>query len=450
MVEPNFSIMIVDDDLEVRTALSEYFSGAGWQVTDCDSGATALRQVRVKPPQIIVSDMRMPGMNGMELHAQLANMGIRIPFVIVSAHGDIPTAVAATRSGVIDFIEKPFDPQEIVNLAQRVVEDAELQRQNARLREQLGRLVGLDAILVGNSPGIVDLRQNIIDVAEVNAAVLVLGETGTGKELVARALHDMSQRAGNEFVAVNCAAIPDGLFESTMFGHVKGAFTNAINASSGVFVAASEGTLFLDEIGSCPVEQQAKLLRAIESNEVIPVGSSKATVVNTRIIAATNADVRANIDTGLFREDLYYRLSTITLELPPLRTRGDDILLLYTMHLQRFAAAYGVDVPGLSDDDILALHSHNWPGNVRELRQVAERRILAARRGHGSVRGVIDAATAFSEQQRGLKEQVDSFERQFIANALSQVDGTMDDVAIHLGIARRTLNEKLVKYGLKR
>ncbi len=450
MAEQHLSVLIVDDDREVREALSEFFEGAGWRTATARSGQEALARIDPDPPDAIVTDVRMPGMSGLELHRQLKERDIEVAVVMISAHGDIPMAIEAMRAGIYDFIEKPFDPERVLEAATRAAETQRLRRQNERLRAQLGRLAGLGAVLVGESAQMHKLRRDIAEIAEIDAAVLVLGETGSGKELVARALHDMSTRAGEAFVPVNCAAVPEGLFESTMFGHLKGAFTGAVQAGKGAFQVADGGSLFLDEIGACPLDQQAKLLRVLEAGEVAEVGSSVPRPIDARVISATNADLEASIAAGSFRDDLFYRVSTITLRLPPLRERGDDIVLLFTQQLERFAKVYGVDPPELSQEDVALLLGHAWPGNVRELRQVAERRMLDARYKRGSVRQALGRGSAPAALGSALKEQVETYERAVLAAALARVEGTMDDVARELGIARRTLNEKLAKYGLSR
>ena len=450
MLDQQRSVLLVDDDREIREALSDYLAGAGWLVTSAGSGAEALERVREDPPDVVVTDMRMPGMSGMELYGELSALSPELPVLMITAHGDIPMAIEATRAGVFDFIEKPFDPQQIADAAARAAETASLQRQNSRLRRQIGRLAGLDALLVGESPAIRRLRQDIVDIAEVKSPVLILGETGTGKELVARALHDMSPRAGEPFVPVNCAAVPDGLFESTMFGHLKGAFSGAVDTAKGAFRTADGGSLFLDEIGACPLNQQAKLLRALESGEVAAVGSVEPRRFDARVISATNVDLRAEVAAGRFRDDLFYRICTVTLYLPPLRERGDDIVLLFAAQLERLAKVYGAEPPEPTAADLSMLKSHAWPGNVRELVQVAERRMLAARRGRGSLREAMDGGAGPPSEAASLKDQLEAYERTLIAEALTQVEGSMDEVAEHLGIARRTLNEKLAKYGLKR
>jgi len=447
--ETRRSVLIVDDDREIRDALAEFFGGAGWRAQVAASGADAMRALAADPPDIIISDMRMPRMSGLELHAEIKRFAPDLPVIIVTAHGDIPMAVEATRAGAAEFIEKPYDPEQLLDAAERCAAKGDLQRQNDRLRARLRKMAGLDAALMGESNAIRALREDVADVAATDASVLILGETGAGKELVARALHDMSQRAAGPFTPVNCGAIPDGLFESTMFGHLKGSFTGASEGRPGAFRSADKGTLFLDELGACAPDHQAKLLRALEAREVTPVGASAPKAVDIRVISATNAELLTPGQPETFRSDLYYRVSTVILRVPPLRTRGEDVILLFAAFLEHFSKVYEIDPPEISDDDRTTLLSHHWPGNVRELRHVAERRALAARRGRGSVREALDSRASAS-CSAPLREQMDAYERMLLVEALERVEGTMDDVAQQLGIGRRTLNEKLVRHGISR
>jgi len=444
------SVLIVDDDREILGALGSFFDGVGWRAQVAASGVEALDLIAADPPDIVITDMRMPGMSGIELHAEIRRRAPELPVVFVTAHGDIPIAVEATRAGVADFIEKPYDPELLLEVAERCAAHGDLRRQNESLRARLRKLAGLSAALLGECPEMRALREDVADVAATDAAVLILGETGAGKELVARALHDMSARAAGPFVPINCGAVPEGLFESAMFGHLKGAFTGAGERRPGAFQAADGGTLFLDELGACAPDNQAKLLRALEAREITPLGASAPQAVNIRVISATNADL---LDAGRaesFRRDLYYRVSTVILHLPPLRARGEDVILLCAAFLEQFAKVYGVEPPAITAEDRTALMAHDWPGNVRELRHVAERRTLAARRGRGSIREALDSRSADRKSGSTLREQIDAYERVLLAEALERVEGTMDDVARHLGIGRRTLNEKLVRHGLSR
>ncbi|PLX33966.1 MAG: sigma-54-dependent Fis family transcriptional regulator [Hyphomicrobiales bacterium] len=442
-------VFIVDDDREMRQSLTQFLTRSGCVATSFNAAAEALEVLPSARPDVLVSDVRMPGLSGLELLQKLNESGPRPPTVMITAHGDVPMAVEAMRLGAFDFIEKPFLPARLHDAIRRAAEFGRLRDENAHLRQRLRRLSGLDRVLIGECAGMRQLREDIEDAADTEAPVLILGETGTGKELVAQALHDLSRRCGQAFVPVNCAAIIDSLFESEMFGHMAGSFTGAAGASPGHFGAADGGTLFLDEIGACPAQQQPKLLRALEAGEVIPVGSPAPKTVDVRFISATNDALEASIKSGAFREDLYFRLNTLVLKIPPLRDRGDDVLLLFNHYLLHFAKIHETEPPHISAEDTAALIAESWPGNVRQMRQVAERRILAARRGRGSVAEALRTAPAESDRELSLKQNVEHYERLLIEKALAE-GGPMDQVAERLGIARRTLNEKMQRHGLNR
>jgi two-component system C4-dicarboxylate transport response regulator DctD len=444
-------VLIVDDDREIRESLSYYFNSVGWSPQTAKSGDDALKTIRNELPDVVISDIRMPGMDGQDLLLRIKQLAPDLPVVMITAHGDVPAAIEAMKAGAVDFIEKPYDPEDVVQAAMQVVEDARSRERNANLRKRLLGARGLEAVLIGDSPEMAQLRQNVADMADTDASVLIIGETGTGKEVVAQALHDISSRSKGPFIPVNCAAVTDELFDAAMFGHRAGAFTGATQASPGFFVAADNGSLFLDELSACSQTTQPKLLRALESRQVTPVGEARPHPVNVRIICASNENLEERIARGSFRADLYYRVNTLILQIPPLRQRLDDILPLFTYFLMRFAKDYGINPPELTTADISTLFNHDWPGNVRELCHVAERRVLAARRGRDSVGEAMSLLSAeASSPEQTLKEKVEAFERQIIARVLEDCDGSMDDVANLLGIARRTLNEKLARYGLRR
>ena len=434
-------ILIVEDDKAMRVSLVELMEAAGWRVeamARAEKVADRLAQVR---PDVILTDVRMPGMSGLELLASL-DPDVSPPVVLISAHGDIPMAVQAMQDGAYSFVEKPYRPRRLLNILTHAAEQSRMKQNNARLKERLLRLSGLDRILLGQSDQIGVLRRDILDLAEAEVAVLILGETGTGKELVARALHDLGRNADAPFLALNCAALNPESFEAEMFGVADGA--------EGRLVAAFGGTLFLDEICSCPPQVQAKLLRVIEDKQVMPVGATKPVPVSFRVISATNEDVETAVSENRFRKDLLFRINTLVLDIPPLRQRRDDLTLLMTRFLEEFAQVYEVAAPEITQDDLAALVAHDWPGNVRELRSVAERRVLADRHGSGSV-----AAAMRTEGGRGggpetLREMVAAFERELIGKAIQAHEGRMDAAAEALGIGRRTLNEKIVKLGLNK
>ncbi len=446
-------VLIVDDDREIRESLSYYFKSVGWSPKAARSGDEALKIILRELPGVVISDIRMPGMDGLDLLARIKQLAPDLPVVMITAHGDVPAAIEAMKAGAVDFIEKPYDAESVVQAAVQAVENARLSERNSDLRKRFLEAQGLEAMLIGNSPEMALLRQDIADMGDTDASVLIMGETGTGKELVARALHDMSSRSKGPFIPVNCAAVTDELFDAAMFGHRAGAFTGATQASPGFFMAAIQGSLFLDELSACSQHAQPKLLRALESREITPVGETSPRPVDIRIICASNENLEERIRQGSFRADLYYRVNTLIIHIPPLRQRSDDILPLFMHFLIRFARDYGIDPPDVTASDISALFNHDWPGNVRELRHVAERRVLAARRGRGSVgeaMSLLSAEASRTNPEQTLKEKVEAFERQIIARVLDDCDGSMDDVASLLGIARRTLNEKIARYGLRR
>lgn len=438
---PSYRVLVVDDDREMRESLSHLLAKAGWQVESLAGGAEAEARIAALQPDVVLSDVRMPGMSGLDLLRRLVNVG-GPPIVLISAHGDIPMAVEAMRDGAYSFLEKPFDPRRLLTALRHAAEHYRLREDTRRLRDRLARLSDLDRILLGDSETIRALRVDVQDLGETDSTVMLLGETGTGKELVARSLHDLSPRAPRPFIAVNCAAIPEGHFEDTMFGHAE--------RHQGTLAAADGGTLFLDEIGACPPATQAKLLRAIETREFLPVGATQTQRSDFRLVSASNEHLEAAVSDGKFREDLLYRLNTVVLSLPPLRERRDDIPLLYQHFVAQSAASFEIEPPDMTAEDLAALLSHDWPGNVRELRHVAERRVLAARRGRGSVADAISLDADSGDVPETLREAVAAFERQLIAKAIQSHKGRMDAVAEALGIGRRTLNEKIVKLGLKK
>ncbi|MEL7172000.1 MAG: sigma-54 dependent transcriptional regulator [Pseudomonadota bacterium] len=431
--------VVIDDDRDMRASLGELLTASGWCFRSLSRAEDLAEAEAAFDPQVVLSDVRMPGMAGTDL---LNGRGEDAPpIVLISAHGDIPMAVDAMQRGAYSFLEKPFDPRRLINILTHAADQFRLRRDTARLRSRLADLSGLDRLLIGESETTVRLREDILDLAEARANVLILGETGTGKGLVARALHDLSSRSGAAFIVVNCAAIAADRVEATLFGVADG--------PRGMIAAADGGTLFLDEIGACPLETQAKLLRAIEAREVQPIGAERATAVDFRMLAATNEDLDDAVARGRFREDLLYRLNTFVISIPPLKGRSDDILPLFEHFLGEASRTMEAVPPPVSPEDLMALLAHDWPGNVRELRHVAERRVLAARRGRGSVSEAI-RRDDITDVPDTLREAVAAFERQLIGKAITAHQGRMDAVAEALGIGRRTLNEKIVKLGLKK
>ncbi|MEL6218561.1 MAG: sigma-54 dependent transcriptional regulator [Pseudomonadota bacterium] len=433
------TILVVDDDREMRISLSHLLDKAGYTVVVASNGAEALKALRNSETDVVLSDVRMPTMDGLEFQRRAANV-TSVPIVLFSAHGDIPLAVEAIQNGAYNFLEKPFDPRRMVTLLGNAVRFKRLLDRTERLEQRLSALTDLEQILIGDNPSVVAVRKDVLNFAETAANVLVTGETGTGKELVARALHDLGKGPGAPFVAVNCAAIPPDRFEEAVFG--------SADQPGGLMRRADGGTLFLDELSSMPVETQSKFLRVIETRVCEPIGGAAPVEVDVRLVSAMSQDPQEAVAQGLLRQDLLFRLNTLMIELPNLADRGDDVLLLFHHYLGRLASVYQITVPELSASDYSALLAHDWPGNVRELQSVAERFVLASRHGGGKVHTAIQGGTEAPEIPSTLREAVAAFERQLIAQAISSNAGRMDNAAAQLGIGRRTLNEKIVKLGI--
>jgi DNA-binding NtrC family response regulator len=433
----SYRVVVADDDREMRASLEDLLESAGWDVRSVNRAERVAEMAKQFSPDVILTDVRMPGQGGLSLLD--ARPSDAPPVVVITAHGDIPMAVDAIHAGAYSFLEKPFDPRRLLTILDHAAEQHRLSHQSARLRLRLSELSGLDRVLLGETPEVRDLREDILDLVDVRGPVMLRGETGTGKELVARALHDLGPNAVGPFVVVNCATLPPDKFATIMFGDT---------ASQGLMAAADGGTLFLDEIGACPSIVQAQLLRVIEASEVLSVGATQSVVVDAHIISATNTDLEAAVRAETFRADLLFRLNTHQVSLPTLRDRRSDIALLYTHFAAQSAAVYETNPPTITPEDMSALLAHDWPGNVRELRHVAERRVLAARRGRGSVAQALSGDESVEDLPGTLREAVAAFERQMIGNAISAHSGRMDAVAEALGIGRRTLNEKIVKLDL--
>ena len=430
-----FKALIIDDDKEMRASLMHLLANANWMVEDSATAIDIEKKIAEFRPDVILSDVRMPGRTGTEF-LQAFSAVDNAPIILMSAHGDIPMAVNAIQAGAYGFLEKPFDPIRLLQAMEHAAQQYNLIKSSARLKARLSDLSGLDRILLGNSDLIKGVKETIIDFSEINSTVLIHGATGTGKELVAKAIHDLSGASDTPFIAMNCATIPMQDFEAITFGQ------------DGIISKAESGTLFLDEITSAPLEIQAKLSRFLETKEYTPLGSTQTVIGNIRIIAATNDDPTEALKSGDLREDFYFRISGLTVKLPNLQQQKDDIPLLFQHFTNEFGRLYEVTPAIQTAGDISALLSHTWPGNVRELRSIAERCVLAARRGGGGAGAALGADVDVVQTPENLRGAVAAFERTLITRAVQAHSGRMDDVAEALGIGRRTLNEKIVKLSI--
>lgn len=443
------TIAVVDDDLEMSNALCELLRENGYLAIGVNSGADALALVEREEPDLLVTDLRMRGMAGNELQMQLKALAPSLPVIIITAFGSIQTAVESIKLGAFDYITKPFGNDEFLLVVSRALENSELHREIRRLRSELARNSGLPNIIAAN-PKMAALQAMVGQLADSLATVLVIGESGTGKDLIARTLHFLSSRRGGPFIPVNCAAMPENLIESELFGYVKGAFTDARRGKRGLFAAAHGGTLFLDEIGDMPISLQSKLLRTIEDKRVRPLGATEETAVDVRIIAATNSDLEAAMRNGRFRSDLYYRLATVTLSVPPLRERTEDIPLLIKHFLTRAAAEAGKAVPEIKPEAMSRLLRYRWPGNVRELQNAVQHGVILCRDDVIKVKdlppriaGDLVASTRVLEDLASRRVSLARLERDYVRTVLELVNGNKTEAAAILQIDRKTLYRKI-------
>lgn len=439
-------VILVDDEPDVLEAGRQSLELAGLAVECHASPEKALPNISPNSRGILVTDVRMPGVSGLELLGLVLSIDPQFPVILITGHGDIPMAVQAMRDGAYDFIEKPFSPEQLVTSVKRALEQRRLVLDNRALRDQLGGGSSLERRLVGKNPEMVRLRERIGGFANADADVLILGETGTGKEVVARSLHELSDRSKGHFVAINCGALPETIIESELFGHEAGAFTGAAKARLGKFEYADGGTLFLDEIESMPMDMQSRLLRVLEERTVVRLGSNAEIPVNVRVIAATKEALSGPVERGEFREDLYYRLNVLTLSIPPLRCRRDDIPLLFAHFLGNCATRLKREIGEPGPGDLALLTAHDWPGNVRELDNVAMRFALGLGIEFSEMDNAPDADTLNSAT---LADQLAGLEKLILSRTLSQCRGSMKQCYERLGVSRKTLYDKLKRYGIQ-
>jgi two-component system C4-dicarboxylate transport response regulator DctD len=438
-------VLIIDDDDDLRHALTQSLQLAGYDVSEYSQGQAVLSHINRELYGVVVTDIRMPVIDGMQLLAKILEIDPAMPTILITGHGDISTAVDAMRNGAYDFIEKPFAGERLLNAVSRALEKRRLVLENRTLRQELSGQEGLDKRLVGRTPAMLKLRSEIVALAQTDVDVLIWGETGSGKEVVARALHEEGDRKGKPFVALNCGAIPLAMMESELFGHESGAFTSANKQRVGKLEYAHGGTIFLDEIESMPMELQVKLLRVIETRTIERLGSNKVISLDVRFIAATKSDLELASQRQEFRADLYYRLNVITLVIPSLRERKEDIpALIY--HLAREARArYRREIPDITPELMAEFMAYDWPGNVRELRNSVDRWVLGMGLGLSSE----TAPSTTLLEDTDLATQMAYVERSLIVTALSANQGSIKKTYEQLGVSRKALYEKMKKYHLQ-
>jgi two-component system C4-dicarboxylate transport response regulator DctD len=434
------AVMVVDDEAPIREAVEQWLTLSGFEVRLFSRAEECLAALPEHFAGVILSDVRMPGMDGLQLLAEVQRRDRDLPLILLTGHGDVPMAVDAMRDGAYDFLEKPFSPETLLGSLRRALEKRALVLENRTLHEQADNRSRLDATLLGMSPTMQTLRRQVLDLSQLPVNVLIRGETGSGKEMVARCLHDFGPRADKPFVAVNCAAIPEQLFEAELFGHESGAFTGAQGKRIGKLEYAHGGTVFLDEIESMPLAQQVKLLRVIQERRIERLGSNQSVEIDLRIIAATKPDLLEEARAGRFREDLAYRLNIAELRLPPLRERREDIPMLYSHFSRNAAERLGRSAPVSSGEQLSHLLSHDWPGNVRELANSAERQVL----------GLEPPVAEAIPVGQSLVAQQEAFEAHCIRSALQRHRGDIKAVLHELQLPRRTLNEKMQRHALVR
>ncbi|PBP85554.1 sigma-54-dependent Fis family transcriptional regulator [Pseudomonas syringae] len=436
------SVIVVDDEAPIRQAVEQWLTLSGFEVQVFARAEECLAHLPEHFPGVVLTDVRMPGMSGLELLTRLQGADRDLPVILLTGHGDVPMAVEAMREGAYDFLEKPFSPETLISNLRRALEKRQLVLENRRLHEQADARTRLDATLLGVSPGMQTLRRQVLELAQLPVNVIIRGETGSGKELVARCLHDFGPRAARPFVALNCAAIPEHLFEAELFGHESGAFTGAQGKRIGRLEYADGGTVFLDEIESMPMAQQVKLLRVLQDKRLERLGSNQSIDVDLRIIAATKPDLLEEARAGRFREDLAYRLNVAELRLPPLRERLEDIAQLFSHFARAAAERVGREAPALDAARLSHLLGHDWPGNVRELANAAERQAL----------GLEQALPQPDTQWPGhsLAARQEAFEAQCLRASLARHKGDIKAVLNELQLPRRTLNEKMQRHALVR
>jgi two-component system response regulator HydG len=446
------AILIVDDELGILDVLRILLKGEGFDVTTAQGGKAGLEALKAAPPDIVLTDIKMPGVSGMDLLAAVREQDPETPVILMTAQASLQTAIQAVNQGAFAYVQKPFSNDELVSVCRRAAEFRRLKAENKQLKQEIRRRERSGFTKpVGNSRAFVEVLKLAEQVAPTESTVLIQGESGTGKEVVARWIHERSARRDGPFLSINCGALPESLLESELFGHVKGSFTGAVRDKQGLFAAARGGTFFLDEIGEMSPATQVKLLRVLQEREAIPVGGTEAIPVDVRLVAATNRDLEDDIKRGRFRSDLYYRLNVVAIHLPPLRERRDDIEILSQEFLARIAKARGEEPKALSEEAKAALLAYDWPGNVRELENALERAVVLTKGGTIELAALPDKVTTRRAEPLVAKRThpnptLDVIERAYITWVLQSEGGNKTRAAEVLGIDPSTLYRKLSRY----
>ncbi|NQT79049.1 MAG: sigma-54-dependent Fis family transcriptional regulator [Candidatus Aminicenantes bacterium] len=435
-------ILVVDDEDIVRESLRDWLENVGYKVIIAGSGEEALQIVKQKKIKIMLADLVMPGIDGIELMKEARKIVPAISTVIITAYGSVQTAISAIKEGAHDYIEKPFCPEKVELLIKNLVEHQNLIEENISLRRKIEDRYHFEGI-IAKSPKMLKIFELIKTVAPTSATVLITGKTGTGKEIIARAIHHKSLRRDKPFIVTSCAALPESLLESELFGHEKGSFTGAVERKKGKFEAGDKGTLFLDEIGEINANTQIHLLRALEEKKITRVGSNEEIDVDIRLIAATNRNLKAMVKQGKFREDLYYRLNVVTIELPPLKDRGEDILPLAEHFLKKFAEENNKSIKIFSPEVVKFMLNYLWPGNVRELENMVERCVILSK---NKTITLAEVPQDIIHPMPAVGKTIEGVERNHIINVLEETKGNISKAAEILGIRRMTLYNKLKKY----
>ena len=436
-------VLLVEDDEDVRIGSRQALELAGFTVECFECVEEARSSIGPHAPAVVLLDVKLPGMSGLDWLNEIQALDRELPVILVTGHGDIAMAVQAIRDGAYDFVAKPFSADHLTAVVRRAIDKRRLTMQVARLRDQLQARDGVESLLMGKSAAMERVRQLVRGLASTSVDVMIYGETGTGKDVVARCLHSQSSRGAMNFVALNCGGMPETLAESELFGHEAGSFTGAARTHIGKLEHANGGTLFLDEIESMPIAVQVKLLRALQERTIERVGAHKAIQIDTRVVAASKEDLRALSAAHRFRADLYYRIAVAFIELPPLRARREDIPLLFEHFTQCAAARYQRAAPALSTAQLANLMGYDWPGNVRELRNVADRFVLGLL-GDGLISAISDGSTVDA-----LPERLEQIERVMIKDELRRHGGDVGAAAVALGIPKPTLYDKVRRFGIR-